>query len=345
MTKTKWIMKQYWRIGTIRVLLSLALGMFVLGRGYYTFIPFLADLGLLGALSLGSFLVLLFMGIGWWYDEKGKMWSPKLQAIAERNAYQYVSNYKSLTYDYQAFYAIIATMRKVLIKTGIDSTPIDELSTHIGTFFERKVQRSDIFGAEQHALEFNKKHTFIDGQDLRKKQVPISYRLKLGFETEILRLNWIQSLTGLLQDVLVFGALYVTILYPEQVTDGLVPINYLILGILFLSLPLFFGLTAAGWYYDKKLRVWSADIVVKFERNPYMYVPDPRNGVMEIPFFSILLKTLSSLFEKWDIDRTELLTMIQYLDTYQQYNASDSQNMEDARALRRELDVKFQEMK
>ncbi len=334
-------MKQYWRVGTMRALLSLALGMFVLGKGYYIYIPILADLGLLGALFLGSCLVLLFLGIGWWYDEKGKMWSPKLQAAAERNPYQYVTNYKALTYDYQAFYAIIATMRKVLRKTGIDSTPIDELSKHIGAFFDRKVQRSDIFGAEKEALTFNRKHTFIEGQKLRKKQVPISYRMKLGFETQILRLNWIQSLTGLLQDVLVFGALYVTILFPAQVTNGLVPINYLILGILFLSLPLFFGLTIAGWYYDKKLRVWSADIVVKFERNPYMYVPDPRNGVMEIPFFLVLFKTLNNLFENRNLDRRELQNMIQYLETYQQFNASVNQNMEDARDLRRNLDVKF----
>ncbi|MGY5871400.1 MAG: hypothetical protein RTV72_04065 [Candidatus Thorarchaeota archaeon] len=341
MTKTKWIMKQYWRVGTIRVLLSLALGMFVLGRGYYIYIPALADLGIIGALILGSFLVLLFLGIGWLYDEKGKMWSPKLQAVAERNPYQYVTNFKSLTYDYQAFYGIIATMRKVLRKTGIDSTPIDDLSEHLGTFFDRKIRRADIFGAEPEALVFNRKHTFLKGQDFQKKKVPISYRLKLGFETELLRLNWIQSLTGLFQDVLVFGALYVTILFPEQVTNGLVPIDYLILGILFLSMPLFLGLIAAGWYYDKKMRVWSADFIVKFERNPYMYVPDPRNGVMEIPFFLILLKTLSAIFEKQTLDRKELQTMIQYLETYQQFDASVDQNMEDARALRSNLDVKF----
>ncbi len=74
-------------------------------------------------------------------------------------------------------------------------------------------------------------------------------------------MNWIQSLTVLFQDVLVFCALYVTLLFPDQVVDGLVPLNYLMLGILFLSLPLYLFLIAAGWYYDKKLRVWSADIV------------------------------------------------------------------------------------
>lgn len=335
-------MKQYWRVGQIRALLSLVLGMFVLGRGYYKYIPILANLGLMGALILGSLLVLLFMGVGWWYDEKSRMWSPKLQAVAERNPYQYIPNYKSMTYDYQAFYAIIATMRNILRKTGIDSTPMDDISKHIGTFFDKKVRRSDIFGAESEALNFNRRHPFVEGQEFEKQRVPITSRLKLGFETEILRLNWIQALTGLVQDVLVFGALYVTILFPDQVTEnGLVPIDYLFLGILFLSLPLFLGLIAAGWYYDKRLRVWSADTVVKFERNPYMYVPDPRNGVMEIPFFLVLLRTLSSLFEKQNLDRFELQNMIHYLEKYQHYDASVDQNMEDARALRRELDVKF----
>jgi hypothetical protein len=334
-------MKQYWRVGTIRALLGLALGMFVLGRGYYVHIPILADLGLIGALILGTSLLLLFLCVGWLYDDKGKMWSPKLQAVAERNPYQYIPNYKSATYDYQAFYAIIATMKKIFKRAGVDSKPLDDLSTHVGTFFDRKARRTDIFSAEPHAAEFNSRYTFVEDDEKIKKRIPLASRLKLGFETEILRLNWIQSLTGLFQDVLVFGALYVTILFPAQVTDGLVPFNFLILGILFLSLPLFILLTIAGWYYDKRLRVWSADFVVKFERNPYMYVPDPRNGVMEIPFFTILIKTLYDLFEQMEMDNLELGNMLQYLEKYRQFDASVDENMKEARALRRELDVNF----
>ena len=48
MSLSKWIMKQYWRVGTIRTLLSLALGTLVLGKLYYEYIPVLADLGFLG---------------------------------------------------------------------------------------------------------------------------------------------------------------------------------------------------------------------------------------------------------------------------------------------------------
>ncbi|MHA2022411.1 MAG: hypothetical protein ACTSWQ_01995 [Candidatus Thorarchaeota archaeon] len=47
MAVKKWIMKQYWTLS------SLAMGMFVLGRLYYEYIPGLRDLGVLGALTLG----------------------------------------------------------------------------------------------------------------------------------------------------------------------------------------------------------------------------------------------------------------------------------------------------
>jgi hypothetical protein len=334
-------MKQYWRIGTIRALLSLVMGMFVLGRGYYIHIPFLADLGLVGALILGSFLTLLFLGIGWLYDEKGRMWSPKLQANAERNPYQYISNYKSMAYDYQTFFAVISTIRKLFEHLSMDTRDLDDIAFHIDAFFNRKATRADVFSAEPHAEEFNRRHPFVEGMEPKKKRIPIATRLKLGFETEILRLNWIQSLTGLFQDVLVFGALYVTILFPSQVTNGLVPLDYLILGILFLSLPLFFILTLAGWYYDKKLRVWSADYVVKFERNPYMFVPDPRNGVMEIPFYTTLFRSFLELFRKLGLEESGLESMLDFLNRYMILDVSDDNNMKKAKSLRRELDIKF----
>lgn len=72
-----------------------------------------------------------------------------------------------------------------------------------------------------------------------------------------------------------------------------------------------------------------------------MYVPDTRNGVLDILFFLVLLKTLNDLFEKQNLDNSELQNMIQYLETYKQFDASVNQNMEDARALRREHDVKL----
>ncbi len=334
-------MKQYWRVGTIRVLLALALGMFVLGKKYYEYVPYLADLGLIGALILGTSLILLFLGIGWAYDEKGKFWSPKMQANAERNPYQYVSNYKTYAFDYPTYYAVFATLRKTFEKQNLDTEAIESLSQYLGEWFERKETRSDIFGALPASTEISNKYSFVrDAQELKRK-IPIRSRIKLSFETEMLRLNYIQALTGLVQDVLVFGALYVTLLFPDVASDGLVPLNYLFLGILYLSMPLFFILTAAGWYYDKKLRVWSADYVVNFERNPFQYVPDPRNGIIEIPYFLVLFKALNEVFGHLNLDQSKLTNMIQFLEKYITLTSSVDQHMEDARVLRKEFDVVF----
>jgi hypothetical protein len=340
-TKTKWIMKQYWRIGTIRILLALALSMFVLGKQYYGYIPYLIDLGVLGALILGGFLFLLFLGIGWAYDVKGKFWSPKMQANAERNPYQYVSDYKTYAFSYPVYYAVFATLRKTFEKVNLDTVSIRDLSQYLGEWFERKETRPGIFGALPASREISNKYSFVTDPEKLKRKITIRSRIKLGFETEILRLNWIQSLTGLAQDVLVFGALYVTLLFPDEASQGLVPVNYLLLGILFLSMPLFFILTAAGWYYDKKLRIWSADYVVNFERDPFQYVPDPRNGIIEIPYFLILFKTLNEIFGRLELDQSQLTDMIQFLEKYITLTSSIDQNMSDARALRKEIDVTF----
>ncbi|MFW9975817.1 MAG: hypothetical protein ACFFDQ_11150 [Candidatus Thorarchaeota archaeon] len=341
MTKTKWIMKQYWRIGTIRTLLALALGMFVLGKQYYEYIPYLADLGLLGALILGASLVLLFLGIGWAYDEKGKFWSPKMQVNAERSPYQYVPDYKTYGFIYPVYYAVLATLRKTFEKHNLNAESIKSLSQYLDEWFERKETRSDIFGALPASIEISNKYSFVTDPEELKRKIPIKSRVKLGFETEMLRLNWIQALTGLVQDVLIFGALYVTLLFPDVVSEGLVPVNYLLLGILYLSLPLFFILTAAGWYYDKKLRVWSADYVVNFERNQFQYVPDPRNGIIEIPYFLVLLKSMNEIFDGLELDKSKLTEMIQFLEKYITLSSSIDQHMDEARALRKEIDATF----
>jgi hypothetical protein len=93
-------MKQYWRIGTIRATLALAMGMFSLGKVYYKDIPFLFEMGVVGALIMGTILVLAFLGVGWLYDEKAKLWNEQIQVQTERSVYQYIPNYKNYGFDY-----------------------------------------------------------------------------------------------------------------------------------------------------------------------------------------------------------------------------------------------------
>jgi len=329
-------MKQYWRVGTIRAITSLAFGMFVLGRLYYVYVPGLSEMGLLGALVLGSILVLFFMGLGWAYDVRGRMWSQQAQAAEERSAYAYVSDYKTYAIDYPVFYAVLQTMRDILGKVNLETEPIVDSLRYLEKYFGRSANRQDIFEAMPAAKEFIKAHHFADLPERTQKKVGLWARAKLAFQVQMLRLTWVQSLTGLLQDALIFGAMYVTLFYFEgvDVVGGVVPIEYLAQGILFISLPLFILLAALGWVYDKKLQVWSPDLMVKIERDPFTYIAEPRLHNMVLPLFNAILGTLRDILTAAGIEDDGINRILRYVGDYSNLDVSRDEDMGKARNLR-----------
>lgn len=337
-------MKQYWRVGTIRAVSSLVLGMLVLGRLYYVYIPGLNDMGLLGALALGSILILLFMGLGWVYDVRARMWSHQAQALKERNAYEYVANYKTYALDYPVFYAILQTMENILEKANLETESIDDFLRYFKNYFLRSTSRQDLAAAMPAAKEFMETHPLTNSPEMTQRKVGLGARAKLAFQVHMLRLTWIQSLTGLFQDVLVFGAMYVTIFYYEgaDAIGGVVPIEYLVQGILFISLPLFVLLASLGWVYDKKLRIWSPDIVVKVERNPFMYVAEPRMHIMVLPLFHAILGTLNEVLIAAGIEDNEINRILRYINDYSNLDVSRDGDMEKVRNLRSSYGEIFQ---
>ena len=337
-------MKQYWRVGTIRAITSLAFGMLVLGRLYYVYVPGLSEMGLLGALVLGSILVLFFLALGWAYDVRGRMWSQQAQAGAERSAYVYVSDYKTYALDYPVFYAILQTMRNILGEVNLETEPIVDSLRYLEEYFSRSANRQDIFEAMPAAKKFMKAHRLADLPEPTQQKVGLWARVKLAFQVQMLRLTWIQSLTGLLQDALVFGAMYVTVFYFEgvDVVGGVVPIEYLAQGILFISLPLFILLAALGWVYDKKLQVWSPDLMVKIERDPFMYIAEPRLHNMVLPLFNVILGTLRDILTAAGIEDDGINRILCYVNDYSNLDVSRDEDMGKARNLRASLGEVFQ---
>jgi len=344
MSKTKWIMKQYWRITAIRAWMGLALAMFSLGKVYSEKIPSLAALGLIGALILGSILVLVFLGIGWIYDVKARMWSPKMQAFIERDPYRYIPNYKTYAIDYPAIYAIVLTLQQVLSDRGLSSKALNDVRLYMNRYFRRTPERADIIAANEDSIKFFDQNPFMVSTK-KKENVGVSGKAKLGFEVAKLRLEWIQQLTGLLQDALVFAAVYVIWIFPGVAVDGIVPVGYLILGFFILSIPMLFIVTLVGWYYDKKLRVWSPDMIVKVERTPYTYVPYPRDYAMDLPAQYAILETMKEVFQALNIDTTEVDAILNYMDGFYDFKASREKDMEKARSLRREYGQVFNRKK
>ncbi|MFW9793958.1 MAG: hypothetical protein ACFFEE_06645 [Candidatus Thorarchaeota archaeon] len=336
MSKAKWIMKQYWRVGTIRALSSLGLGMLVLGRYYYGYVPVLRDLGWIGALTLGITLVFIFLGIGWFYDQRARMWSQKTQANAERNPYFYVPNYKNMTMEYPIFYILVRTMRDVAKHIGYDDEKIRSIVQYMDDFFQAKPNKRDIRAVEKAGKVFMEAHPFASSAQKTESGVPIRSRIKLGFETQMLRLTWIQSLTGLVQDVLVFGALYVVVLFPFAPAE--IQLFFAVIGI---SLPLLIVLTLLGWYYDKRLRVWSVDSAVKIERYPYSYVAEPYLYSRIYPFLYAFFTTMREILRVRGISYKEVDDFMEYLRKFWELSVSRTQDMTEAQQMRRSLGALF----
>jgi hypothetical protein len=337
------MMKQYWRIGTIRALLGLAMGMFSLGRFYYVYIPWLQPLGLIGALVLGSILLLLFMGLGWAYDEKAKMWSQKIQVAAERDPYRYVPNYRAYAIDYPFFFAFITTLRGIFQKLELDTDTLDNNLEFLHKYYGWAPVKSDLVVTEPTAEEFLDSYPFST-TEYEPGRVSLGTRAKLGFEVQNIRINWIQALTGIFQDVLVFSAFYVALLYvnilvPGADPDALVPLEVFVPGIILISLPIILGIAGIGWYYDRKLMVWSADIPVKIERNPYTYVPEPRLYSIMYPIFHTHLLVLEEVMISRGIDETEIQDLREYLHSYYELDVANEEDMGKAKALRMKFET------
>lgn len=336
----KWIMKQYWRVGQIRAISSLATGMLVIGRLYVDFVPILKNMGVWGALILGTFLFSIFLGLGWLYDIRLRQWSQSNQAIVERTAYYHVPLLSSIAFDYPYLYALVSTLNGVSKKQGIDNESLSQLSMYLNEYFSLTYTKRDIDRTLEMGKHFMTKHPFTQESEKTRKSTPLSSRIKLAWEVQILRLTWIQSLTGLVQDVLVFGALYVFILFPS--VD---PQNALFVGILWISIPLLVVLMLLGWIYDRKLKVWTADLEVKVERNPYSYVAEPSIFAFSVPFYYSLFWSLYRILQKNELDTEGIERMISYLDKYTTLESSRSEDFRKAVELRTSLGELFSKEK
>ncbi|MHA1928255.1 MAG: hypothetical protein ACTSV2_06720 [Candidatus Thorarchaeota archaeon] len=348
MSKSKWIMKQYWRVGSIRQIFGVLIGMFVLGRVYYSYVPGFNNLepSIMGAIFLACFLLVIFIGVGYLYDVKLKLWNQKTQVAVEKNPYSYVPYIRYEMAEYPFFHAFIHSLRNIGKKKNLDMSQLEDLNRYLLWYFSLSTsRRSDLFSAEKHAEEFLKYHPFVNSQDISSHKIKWGERLKKGFQLRMWRLTWVQGLTGLAQDVLVFAVLYIGIIFPEVLnSSGEVSFDGMLLGIVLISLPLYITLIIAGYYYDKKLRLWAPDFVVKTERTPFSYVPEPKMRGFYYPFLLAIYDFFTNLSNKLNLDSGALESIMKYFEEFWELSPSNS-GMARARKMRNELGSLFKEKK
>jgi hypothetical protein len=330
MSGKKWIMKQYWRVGTIRTLFSLILSMMVLGKYYYEYVPALKPLGLIGALILGTLLILLFLGLGYVYDVRLKLWNEGFKVAIERDPYQQAASLRTKSMDFPALYAFIHTMRRYLVRSGIETAKIDGLIQYYTKYFQRSAtDKIDLIESNKSGKTFLEEHPFTSKTQAVHRGRNIGGRLKSSFQTQLLRIGYIQSFSGTASDVLTISALYAPILVGESApNDLLLNIVYLI------SLPLFMLLVVLGWYYDKKLKMWGPEFLIRIERDPYSYVPEPRLWAVVFPFLFVYLKNTYEVMRKMGKDTSKIEKIISYFDEYSRLKASNEKDLMRGRTIR-----------
>lgn len=140
------------------------------------------------------------------------------------------------------------------------------------------------------------------------------------------RVLQIRGIWGLFYGVLVLAGLYVEYVPYFNTLGALGPLAFagLIL-LIFLIL---------GYIYDRVLVMWAASQEVTMERNPFMYVPSPKDHIFWFPIYSAMLDALDELAAKYGLDASEIKDTKEYYSVLQKYRPERNQDIDDAIELR-----------
>ncbi|MHA1770221.1 MAG: hypothetical protein ACTSXS_01335 [Candidatus Thorarchaeota archaeon] len=345
MGKAKWIMKQYWRLSTIRAIIGVLLGMLVLGRYYYQFVPILRDMSpsVLGAITLGMIFLGIFLFVGYLYDDVSHLWNERMQVAIEKDPFSYVPFIRTKMAEYPYFYIWIYLLKELSDETQVPTQHLKDLVLYLEKYFQRRVDiKKDLFTALDKGIEFLKQHPFVDDESFKTTRRSIRTRIKKQFLLYVWRLTWVQNFTGLLQDSLVFAALYTGILFGVDTSGGSLPWNILLLGVLFISIPIMSIQIIIGWYYDKKLQLWTPDQIVKVERNPYSYIPDPKLVGFGQPIIQALVYMLREVSITVGVSTSKIEKLGEYMDEYFALRSKGEKGMREALDLHRNFSKLFE---
>ena len=70
------------------------------------------------------------------------------------------------------------------------------------------------------------------------------------------------------------------------------------------------------------------------ERNPYQYVPSPKDHIFWFPLYSALLDATEQLAEKYQVDTSDIRDTRMYLSKLQELRPERNEDLDEAIALR-----------
>lgn len=99
----------------------------------------------------------------------------------------------------------------------------------------------------------------------------------------------------------------------------------------------FVGFLILGYIYDKVLMMWSASQEVNVERNPYQYLPSPREQIYWFPIYSAMLNISEELAKKFDVPTESIEETRAYYSQLQRFKVERKEDIDAALELRLEF--------
>lgn len=106
------------------------------------------------------------------------------------------------------------------------------------------------------------------------------------------------------------------------------------------SAILFIMFIIGGYIYDKVLIMWAPSQEVWMERNPYQYVPQPRDRIFWFPFYSVLLDVSEKMANSQGLDTSLIDEVREYYSELEKYTAERKEDIDAANRLRESFQAK-----
>jgi hypothetical protein len=100
---------------------------------------------------------------------------------------------------------------------------------------------------------------------------------------------------------------------------------------------LLFSFLILGYLYDRVFVMWAPSQEVNMERNPYMYVPSPKDHIFWLPLYSVLLNSIEELAECYNIDTKEIEDAKEYFAEIQKLRPEIKEDIDKAANMREQF--------
>ncbi len=92
-----------------------------------------------------------------------------------------------------------------------------------------------------------------------------------------------------------------------------------------------------GYIYDKVLVMWAPSQEVIIERNPYQYIPSPKDHIFWFPIYSALLDVSGKLADEFNLDTSAIQDTREYFAKLERLRPERSEDIDKGIELRKEF--------